>query len=463
MLNVLFVGGGSARLLPILRKVCQNPAIFDGGSIRLVDRELSRAEAVGRLLLKSPEFANLNCKVTWSTDFVSQLEGVDAVYLTMAARREPSWSQSLMLSDKYGYIGSDQLSINGAFLSARLGKTIMTFARQMEQYAPQARMLIFPNPVAAYAAGVERHTKIGALGICGGYFNHVWDLTRICLGKDEADYNWNPIVAGINHLSYIIGGDYKGTPIFDLLKAKADDPDWEPIELPSMRKYFPMSEKYCQVGQRVMIEIFRKYGVAIFSSETDGSMHIAKEMWDEAQREEKEKRRASFDPVAAEQRQQEGFAKTFQTLQDASRDGVEPDWTAPLFSPVQDITNPILTAFAGHGKMKIAASRLNRGAVKGIPDDHVLEYSMVLDGKDITPYPDLYIPAPFLGLSASLSEFHTLLGDFAATQDPKIFAMALEAYPMHKFEPSRKQFISEMFDLYSDIDPVFRQAEQYLL
>ena len=463
MLNVVFVGGGSARLLPILRKVFQNPAVFDGGSIRLVDRELSRAEAVGRLLMKSPEFSKMNCKVVWSSDFVSQLEGADAVYLTMAARREPSWTQAAMISARYGYICSDQLSINGAFLSARLGKTILTFARQMERYAPQARMLIFPNPVAAYAAGVERHTKIEALGICGGYYNHTWDLTRICFGRDECDPSWEPVVAGVNHLSFILCGTYRGTPIHDLLRKVADDPDWEPIRLPTMQGILSYAEQNSRAGQKIIVDIFRKYGAAVFSSEADGSMHIAKESWDKAREKETAENFASFDPVRAEKEQQKGIAERFRTLHDAATGAADPDWDAPLFRPVRDISVPIFNALAEQGKMRIAASRLNRGAVRGIPDDNVVEYSMELSGREITPFPDLYIPHPFQGLIASLSEFHTLLGDFAATQDPKIFAQALEAYPMHKFEASRKAYLHEMFDLYSDLDPAFRQAEQYLI
>ena len=49
-MNVVFVGGGSFRTLPIVRGVLQNPKVLDGGEIRLVDFNLPRVETVARLM-----------------------------------------------------------------------------------------------------------------------------------------------------------------------------------------------------------------------------------------------------------------------------------------------------------------------------------------------------------------------------------------------------------------------------
>ena len=65
-LKIVCVGGGSYRLLPILRGVFAVRPVLDGGEVRLVDRVLPRAEAVGRMLMRTPEYRDLNCEVTWS-------------------------------------------------------------------------------------------------------------------------------------------------------------------------------------------------------------------------------------------------------------------------------------------------------------------------------------------------------------------------------------------------------------
>ena len=133
-MNVVFLGGGSRRLLPLIRGIFSAvPAAFQNGEIRLVDRALDRAEAVGKLILACPEYMKVGCRVVWTDDLDSVLPGTDVVYLTMAAKREPSESESWFLGNRYGFVAGDNLSVAGAFLSLRLGRTILNIARKMEQ------------------------------------------------------------------------------------------------------------------------------------------------------------------------------------------------------------------------------------------------------------------------------------------------------------------------------------------
>ena len=65
-------------MLPLLRGVFANsPECFRNGEIRLVDREASRAEAVGKLLSACPEYRNVNCSVRWSDDLEACLPGTE--------------------------------------------------------------------------------------------------------------------------------------------------------------------------------------------------------------------------------------------------------------------------------------------------------------------------------------------------------------------------------------------------
>ena len=165
-MNAVFLGGGSLRLLPIFRGIfAKAPDFFRNGEIRLVDLKLERAEAVGKLILACPEYESVGCNVVWTDKLEEVLPGTDVLYLTMAARSNPTDIQSHFLSNRYGLHSSDNLSVNGAFLSLRLGRTIFDIAKKMEQYCPDALMLIFPNPVAVYSPLVNTHTKIRALGI----------------------------------------------------------------------------------------------------------------------------------------------------------------------------------------------------------------------------------------------------------------------------------------------------------
>ena len=206
-MKAAFLGGGSLRLLPVLRGVMgEAPEVFHDGEIRLFDKHKERAEAVAKLIAASPEYRNAACKITCPAEIDEALEGIDVLYLTMGARREPSETLAAFAAQEHGYYSSDQLSINGAFLSLRLGDTILGIAKKMERLCPEALMLIFANPVAVYSCMVNNYTKIKALGICGGFSNHRWDLSRLC-GRNQFDPDWNVVSAGVNHLSFILRGE----------------------------------------------------------------------------------------------------------------------------------------------------------------------------------------------------------------------------------------------------------------
>jgi len=460
-MNLVFLGGGSLRILPIVRALLQTPEVFHGGSIRLVDLKLERAQAVGTLIMRSPEFRNVRCEVTWTSDLDRALDGADLFYLTTAIEREPSASQALQAACKYGYLHSDQLSINGSFLAARAGNMVMNFARKMEKYCPEAMMLIFANPVPVFSAAVTNYTKIRALGICEGFGNHRWDLSRIC-GRDRYESDWNVVAAGVNHLSFILRGEYQGRNMDEVLGENLAA-DWQPMPITS----YDCGDRILE-GLQKLVDIYRRFRTMVFSSEPDGMAHILWSWGLEQQQQLLARRSKDFNPdtLAADslRRVEQQFADFISIAASSS----EPDWNPSIsknrFFGVDftEISVPIIRALAGLETMRITASHPNRGAVRDFPDQAALEYTMDLHGKSIIPVENQYIPSPFKGLIASLSEHQTLMADAIAQQDGRIFADALEAYPMNKFSANRIPYFLRMFDIFSDLPPMLQQAKTYI-
>ncbi|MBN2642890.1 MAG: hypothetical protein JXR78_14660 [Victivallales bacterium] len=459
--NVVFLGGGSLRILPIVRGLFRILGLFDGGSIRLVDLKVERAEAVGTLIKRCPEFKNVNCQVMWTNDLDRALDGADLFYLTTAVEREPSNTLALKASVEAGYLHSDQLSINGAFLAARAGGMVMNFARKMEKYCPDAMMLIFANPVAVFSAAVSNYTKIKALGICAGFCNHRWDLPRIC-GRDSYEEDWNVVAAGVNHLSFIIRGEYQGRDFNEVL-ADSLTPDWKPMPITSYN-----CQERIQEGLQKLVDVYRRFGSMIFSSEGDGMSHVLWQWGLDKNREQLSERLRSFDPVHTAAAEAQAMEDRFASYISAAHASQEPDWHTPLgqdnpfAADVNEISIPIIKALAGLEPMRITASYPNRGAVSGIPDNYALEYTMELFENNITPAENMFIPQPFHGLIASLSEHQTLLADAIAQKSGKLFADALEAYPMNRFDEKRIPFFKQMFGIFSDLAPELKEAENYL-
>lgn len=462
-MKAVFLGGGSLRLLPIFRGLfLKAPEVFRNGEIRLVDRFLERAEAVGKLVLACPEYQNVGCKVIWTDDLDAALQGIDVFYLTMAAIREPSNSLAALAGDEFGYYSSDNLSINGAFLSLRLGKSILGMARKMEKACPQALMLIFPNPIAVYSALVNNFTKIRALGICGGYNNHRWDLTRLC-GRNEFDPAWDVVAAGVNHLSFILRGNYKGEDLYGSLLPRILHNDWR---CPEIQHHLPEARKAAEDGLHMFHQMYQRYGTLIFSSESDGIGHL---FWqyvlDQQHRNMAGKTQRSIELAAKDSLDRQNLR--FDEFIQCSKKPETVNWNAssdkaPLFCmDTTDITIPIFQALTGQRVMRIVASRPNRGAVAGFPDHVPLEYTMDLHKNSITAVENQYIPAPFHGLIASLAEFQSLQAEAIAKNDARIFANALDAYPIHAFQAQRIPFFRKMFDIYQDLDPDLLAAAKF--
>jgi len=63
-MKVTFIGGGAPRHLAVIRGALAK-GIFDGGEINLHDLNVPRAEAMGRMIMKTPEYAKVRCKITW--------------------------------------------------------------------------------------------------------------------------------------------------------------------------------------------------------------------------------------------------------------------------------------------------------------------------------------------------------------------------------------------------------------
>ena len=83
-MKVVFIGGGALRHLAVIRGALAK-GIFGSGEIILHDLNVPRAEAMGRMIMKTPEYARVRCKVAWGTTLDQALDGADAVSVVLMA------------------------------------------------------------------------------------------------------------------------------------------------------------------------------------------------------------------------------------------------------------------------------------------------------------------------------------------------------------------------------------------
>ncbi|MBN1863970.1 MAG: hypothetical protein JW808_03625 [Victivallales bacterium] len=467
-MKAVFVGGGSLRLLGILRGALKERKVFTGGVIHLHDLDVSRAEAMGRMLMKTPEYRGVNCEITWGSDLERHLGGADMVSVILRAGSMMSYELGADASIKKGFASSDNISPNGAFLALKGGPILMDLARKMERHCPNAILVDFVNPVAVLSGMVNNHTKIKAMGVCAGYTNHMWDLSRILYGLDEQLDVFDVDVAGVNHISYIVKGTAKGKDVFKELDAVLSA-GWAP---PELGRHLPAKTRRSIIKNSLggIIRFYKELGVLIFSTEGDGMQHLDYE--GAFRRDHKNWKPRSKAEIRAHLKS-ESKARVKMDMSFRRWLGREtPDkfwsehWrTGDLVFRREDndIFVKIMRAIAGAGKYKVAVSSLNRGAVEGFKDRTVLEYSQTIDRGKIVPAGKYSVPDVVYGITSSLATYQTMLGDAIASDNPQLLAHALMAYPIRQYSNASKQLYKELARInLEEIQPGLREVADFL-
>jgi alpha-galactosidase/6-phospho-beta-glucosidase family protein len=464
-MKITIIGGGAHRVLGILRGALAVPHVLDAGKIYLYDLNGIRAEAMGRMLLKTPEQRRANCQIEWGDSLPAALEGADVVGMILPASSLRSFTGGHGTSYNHGFISSDNISPNGAMCGVKIAPVVMNVARAMEQYCPSAWLINFVNPVAVLSGMVNNHTRIRSLGVCAGFTNHLWDIPRL-FGRDEEAETLKVEAAGINHLSYILGGTWNDRDLLSAVDEHLSKP-WEMGELnPWWEDRTKMSIRN-SVSQ--LVRFWNELGVLIFSTEGDGMAHL---MYEEAVetclKNYQAPSAADLERTLKEQAvaRQEGD-RSFQSWLDQDLDEKfwANHWTSDLRFKRQDkdIFVRIFSALAGICEAHIVTSRPNQGAIEGIKGRHVVEYSQRPFRDDIQPSSHFNIPDVVQGLTCAFAAHQTLLGDALATDDPALLAKALLAYPMRPYSAAVRSLYKDLFVLAGDeIRPPLRRALECL-
>ncbi len=183
-MKITVIGGGAHRVLGIMRAIMAVPKVMSDGEISLYDLNPVRAEAMGRMLLKTPEQSESGCRITWGATLEESLEGADIVNVILPAADRRPFYLARSVCARHGFISSDNVSPTGAMCAVAIAPVLLHIARTMEKICPQAWLVNFVNPVAVISGMINNHTCIRTLGVCQGFTNHLWDIPRI-FGNDE--------------------------------------------------------------------------------------------------------------------------------------------------------------------------------------------------------------------------------------------------------------------------------------
>ncbi|MGI4789473.1 MAG: hypothetical protein ACRYFS_11560 [Janthinobacterium lividum] len=419
-MKVTYIGGGSFSLVPQIRDLLQWDELPAKLEISLYDRSLERAKAVEAYVKQCPELQKVTGVTIHCAETLDEaLQGADFVAVIVCPWNGAMGAQSERLCLEAGFLGSDNVSANGAFLSVRGGPLVLDIARRMEQVAPDGTMIIFTNPIATLAAVVNRATSIRAIGICAGQANHSYDISRM-MGWKDIRFDFEAEVVGTNHISWIKALRLDGEDFFPILNARLEKPlDFDAMHPQSMRPHF-------ELMFTKMVEAYRKFDAFLFSTEGDGLPHLM--YYQEAVEIGRRELSRPQDQDAAGRRQRE----VAEFIRLSKETLTEEQWNDPSRrgdDPAVMTANLVIKGLAGTKPVDVTLSYLNNGAIPGFEDDVITEYTMRLQSGQITPQPRHTLPPATVGVTQALIESQTLVADAIIHEDAHRFLQGFYAYP----------------------------------
>ena len=390
MPTIVFVGAGSVRYtIKLVGDLAKTPDLY-GSRLVLMDIDEERLKATYILVTKYLRELNAEYTVEQTTSLEEALEGADFVINT-ALYRAPGHEDGYVhyeimreVGERHGYyrgIDSQELNMVSDYYTLSNYnhlKMSLDIAKAVEKIAPNAWILQTANPVFEITQLVKRLTKARIVGFCHGYA-HVFHLAKV-LGVEPEELDWQ--VAGVNHAIWLNRFRCRGEDLYPKLD------EWIEENASKWESKNPWDVDFSPAA----IDMYRFYGMyPIGDTVRSGTwkyhydLETKKRWYGKFGGIDNEVERPKFYESLREQRKRlMEFAKEVEKDPTIELTKVWPEvFTTGSESVEQHI--PFINALVNDKKARLVLNVENRGVIKGIPDDVVVEVPVVVDKEGIHP------------------------------------------------------------------------------
>ncbi|MGJ8454169.1 alpha-glucosidase AglA [Pseudothermotoga sp. U03pept] len=428
--KIALIGAGSVRYTIKLISDLVNAEELKDVVISLMDIDKERLEATHLLIEKYTTELGRNFQIESTTDLSKALEKTDFVINTALARsqgHEDGYVQyeiTREIGERHGYyrgIDSQEFNMVSDYYTLTNYnhlKMNLEIARAIESICPNAWLLQTSNPVFEITQMIKDLTKVKVVGLCHGYA-HIFDLaSKIGLNPDRIQWQ----VAGVNHAIWLNRFESDDQNGYEILERwiREESQKWQPkdpwdVDLSpaaiDMYRFYGM----LPVGDTVRCGTWKYH----YNLETKKRWYgrfggIDNEIERPKFYEQLRQTRKNLIKVAQQLRQDPSITLT-QIMPSVFTKNTE--------SKEQHI--PFINAIVNNKKARLVLNIENRGAIKGIPDDVVVEIPVTVDKDGIHPEkiePDLtlrikemYLMPRILKMKWALEAFKT--GDISILEE----------------------------------------------
>ena len=266
-MKITFMGAGSTVFAKAVLGDCMLRAPLRDAQIALYDINATRLRE-SKLMLETLN-RNINEGRARITGYLGEtrrraaLKGADfVVNAIQVGGYDPCTITDFEIPKRYGLRQTiaDTLGIGGIFRTLRTLPVMLDFAKDMEEVCPKAWFLNYTNPMAMLSGALQRHTGVHTVGLCHSVQGCTASLLyTLGLMEKYPPAECVQLVAGINHMSWLLKVEHKGKDLYPEIKSLAAQ---------KLRRWRTGKEKS---GNMVRLEMMLQLGYYI----TESSEHLS--------------------------------------------------------------------------------------------------------------------------------------------------------------------------------------------
>lgn len=405
--KITIIGGGSSYTPELVDGLIQRIEQLPVTELALVDVEQGRQKveiiaALTQRMLARHGLEQVKVSVHYSLD--EAIRGARFVLTQFRVGQLPARAADERLGLKYNLLGQETTGIGGFAKALRTIPVMLDIAANVERLAPDAWIINFTNPAGIVTEAVSRYTKAKIIGLCNVPISMHHMIAKLL----QAPYEDLQLrFAGLNHMIWVHEVLQRGKDVTaDVLKMLCDgaslsmnnikEAPWPPEFLQAMGAIPCPYHRYFYQTQDMLAE--EMAAAAERGTRAEQVMQVEKELF-----------ALYADPHLDTKPEQLSF-----------RGG----------SFYSEVALELIRAIHNNLGTQLVVNTTNRGAIRGLSDDSVVETNCIIDAKGAHPLTFGPLPVSMHGLTQQVKAYERLTIDAAVHGDRRSALLALVTNPL---------------------------------
>jgi alpha-galactosidase len=376
MVKIAIIGAGS---VSFSMKLIQDMNVFkdlSGSTVTFMDINNERLELVYTLAEKYMKESGTKLNLEKTTERKKALDGADFVINTVKIGGYHNMEKEREIAESFGYYRGidDKVSdYYGGFFAYEQLEFIKDLVKDTEKIAPNAWYMQVSNPVFEGTNLALRESNLKVVGFCHGYLELFQVIKVLGLNPEYVEEQ----VAGFNHCIFLTKFKYKGENAYPLLDKWIEE---EAPKLWSSYDYMISPWEYTQFSP-ASVEMYRLYGLFPIGD----TPRSVSPWWFHTDLNEKKKWFPAGGPDSeiGWTMYLYGLKLRLQQMERLAQNiNVPITKELPLEESMESII-PFVDAIVNNHRRRLVINVPNNGAIKGIPDDVIVEIPVYVDKNGI--------------------------------------------------------------------------------